>query len=113
MKSDNQFSEIYSLIVSARERIFHAVNTELIGLYWKIGEYISGRVEAEDWGKSVVENLAGYLKVQEPDLKGFSSRNLWRMKQFYEEYRGFPKLSTLLAEIPWISHLHLISKSKK
>ncbi|PIW59562.1 MAG: DUF1016 domain-containing protein, partial [Candidatus Omnitrophica bacterium CG12_big_fil_rev_8_21_14_0_65_50_5] len=43
---------------------------------------------------------------------GYSSQNLWRMKQFYEAYRKYPKLSTLLRELGWSSHLHIISKTK-
>jgi predicted nuclease of restriction endonuclease-like (RecB) superfamily len=106
MEVSRQFAEIYELIASARERVFRAVNAELIELYWQIGRYISGRVDEAVWGKGVVENLASFLKEREPDLRGFSARNLWRMKQFYEEYRDSPKLSTLLTEIPWSSHLN-------
>ena len=40
------------------------------------------------------------------------TRNLWRMKQFYEAYRKYPKLSTLLRELGWSSHLYVLSKSK-
>ena len=35
------FREITGLIQSARQRAFQAVNTELIGLYWRVGEYIN------------------------------------------------------------------------
>ena len=100
------------MIVGARERVFRTVNKELIELYWKVGEYISLRVVEESWGKGVVASLASFLKEKEPDLRGFSARNLWRMKQFFETYRDFPKLSPLLTEIPWSAHLHLLSKTK-
>lgn len=112
MEVIRQFAEVYDLIRKARERALRTVNKELIELYWRVGEYISLRVEQEEWGKGVVENLSTFLKEQEPDLRGFSARNLWRMKQFFEEYQDAPKLSTLLTEIPWSSHLHLISKTK-
>jgi hypothetical protein len=55
-----------------------------------------------EWGDSVVLELAKYIKQNEPDLKGFSDKNIWRMKQFYETYKNFPKLSTLLREISWL-----------
>lgn len=35
-------------------------------------------------------------------MKGWSSRNLWRMKDFYLSYRGNEKLTALLAEISWL-----------
>ena len=49
-----EFSEVVSLIKLSRFQAVRAVNTELINLYWQIGEYISKRVETEAWGKSVV-----------------------------------------------------------
>ena len=38
---------------------------------------------------------------------------LWRMRQFFVTYRDFPKLSTLLRVLPWSSHLHILSRSKR
>lgn len=54
MEVSRQFAEVYDLIVGARERAFQAVNKELIDRYWKVGAYISIRVEQEEWGKGVV-----------------------------------------------------------
>jgi hypothetical protein len=45
------------------------------------------------WGKGVVAELARYIAQADPSLKGFSDKNLWRMKQFYEAYPGDDKLS--------------------
>jgi predicted nuclease of restriction endonuclease-like (RecB) superfamily len=84
----------------------------LINLYWQIGEYISHRVASEIWGKSVVVQLADYLQKNEPDLKGFSDKNLWRMKQFYETYQDLPKLSPLLREISWTNNLAIMTRCK-
>ena len=39
------------------------------------------------WGKGVVKELADYIKLQDPTIKGLSDKNLWRMKQFYETYK--------------------------
>ena len=87
-------------------------NKELINLYWQVGKYINAKVESAIWGAGVVKSLAAYLKEKEPDLKGFSAQNLWRMKQFYETYRNHEKLSTLLRELPWSTHLHVLAKTK-
>lgn len=94
-----QFDDIITLIKQSRTNAFKAVNSELIALYWSIGEYIYTRLESAEWSESVVKELAGYLQRNEPNLKGFSDKNLWRMKQFFEAYRSFPKLSTLSREI--------------
>ena len=88
------------------------MNRQLVELYWKIGEYICLKREKEGWGKSTVQNLADYLFVQDADLQGFTSRNLWRMKTFYETYSPYPKLTTVLSEIQWSAHLHILAQAK-
>jgi predicted nuclease of restriction endonuclease-like (RecB) superfamily len=69
-------------------------------------------VEQADWGQSVVKELAEYIAQTEPNLKGFSDKNLWRMKQFYDTYKDYPKLSTLLREISWTNNLIILSRAK-
>src|SRR5699024_3416977 len=101
----NEFSDIVQLIKRSQQKAIRAVNSELIDLYWQIGAYISRKVEDKGWGKSVVENLAEYIHENEPEVKGFSDKNLWRMKQFYETYADYPKLSSLLREISWTHNL--------
>jgi len=112
MKLVNQFTEIHQLISTAKANAFRAVNTELINLYWEIGKYIFKKIKNEEWGKGIVKNLAAYLKETDPELKGFSSQNLWRMKQFYEAYYTNPKLSTLSREIPWSHNIAILSSAK-
>lgn len=109
---EKQFATVIALIKQARTHAIQAVNRELINLYWRIGEHISKKVEQAEWGQSVVKQLADYLQINEPDLKGFSDKNLWRMKQFYEAYKDFPKLSPLLREISWTNNLTILSRSK-
>lgn len=109
---EKQFTAIIQLIKQSRNNAIHAVNTELINLYWNIGEYISKRIQSTEWGESVVKQLAEYLQQNEPDLKGFSDKNLWRMKQFYETYKDFLKLSPLVREINWTNNLIIVSRTK-
>lgn len=109
---DNRFSDIIQIIKTSRNNAIRAVNSELINLYWKIGEYISLKVKNSEWGKSVVKELANYIQSTEPDLKGFSDKNLWRMKQFYETYKNTPKLSALLREISWTNNLIIFGSAK-
>ena len=109
---DNRFTDIITLIKQSRTNAIKAVNAELINLYWNIGEYISKKIEHSEWGDSVVAELANFIKTQEPEIKGFSDKNIWRMKQFYETYRDFPKLSTLLREISWSHNLAIFSRCK-
>ena len=112
MKLEHQFIEIRELIIQAKKNSYKAVNTELINLYWNIGKYISEKTNNSEWGKSVVSNLSDYLKQTEPNVNGFSSQNLWRMKQFFETYNHNEKLSPMVREISWSNNLIIISKSK-
>jgi hypothetical protein len=97
MELKQQFTEITTLI--AKAKAYQAVNKELVNLYWNVGDYVSKQVSAQAWGKSVVKELADFIQISEPNIKGFSSQNLWRMKQFYETYASNEKLSTLSREI--------------
>lgn len=109
---ETQFTEIVSLIKKSRTNAIKAVNKELIDLYWSIGEYIDKRISNSDWGQSVVKQLAEYLQLNEPHLKGFSDKNLWRMRQFYQNYKDAPKLSSLLRGISWSHNLAIFSRCK-
>ena len=60
-----------------------------------------------------VKEVAAYIARREPGLRGFSSQNLWRMRQFFQAYRGQTELSTLLRALPWSSHLHILSRTKR
>jgi predicted nuclease of restriction endonuclease-like (RecB) superfamily len=109
---DNRFTDIIQLIKQSRTNAIKAVNAELINLYWNIGEYISKKIEQSEWGDSVVTELANFIQTLEPETKGFSDKNIWRMKQFYETYKDFPKLSTVLREISWSHNLAIFSRCK-
>lgn len=110
--SNINFSEIVSLIQNSRQKAYAQVNTTLIELYWNIGQYISNKTIQENWGKSVVKDLALYIETKELSIQGFTSRNLWRMKQFYETYYENKKLSSLLRELTWTNNLLILSASK-
>ncbi|MDR1305731.1 MAG: PDDEXK nuclease domain-containing protein [Verrucomicrobiales bacterium] len=112
VQKQQQFTIVIDLIKAARARAIRAVNTELIDLYWNVGRYISERVAAAEWGESVVLELADYLSRTEPDLRGFSNKNLWRMKQFYETYKDFPKLSPMVRVLSWTHNLLIFSRCK-
>ena len=102
------FGEILYIIEKARENTFRAVNRELISMYWDIGRYISEKAKTNGWGKSVVRDFADFVQNQYVGIKGFSSQNIWRMKQFYETYSENEKLSALLREISWTNNLTIM-----
>ena len=112
MNLQPQFEHITKLIEQAKRRAYQKVNTEIVDLYWNIGAYLHLQVNQKNWGKSIIKQLAIHLKNKQPNIKGFSSQNLWRMKQFYETYKNDTKLSTLLREIPWSHNIAILSTAK-
>ena len=107
------FSEVINLIESARQKTFQAVNTALIDLYWQIGETISRKINSSEWGDGVVDQLADYIALTQPNLRGFTRRNLFRMRQFYETYRDDEKISPLVRQLPWTHNLIILGQSKR
>jgi len=99
-------------IRSAQYDALKAVNKELIGLYWDIGKMIVERQGKEGWGKSVVEHLSKDLQKEFAGLQGFSSQNLWRMRQLYLIYKDDEKLSPMVREIGWSQNLIIFMRCK-
>lgn len=109
---DARFEEVVALVEAARGRAYEAVNSELVSLYWQLGEHISRKIASAEWGDGVVEELATALSRRYPGLRGFTRPNLFRMRQFYEAYRSNQKVSALLRQLPWTHHLIILGQAK-
>lgn len=101
--------EIKQRIKEAQYSALKTVNKELITLYWDIGKKI---VEKQDWGKSIVETLARDLQAEYHGIRGFSSANLWRMRNFYLNYKDSEKLALMVREISWVKNIVIMEKCK-
>ena len=62
------------------------VNSEQLLFNWQLGRDLVIRKAEEKWGSGIVEQVSMDLQAEFPDAKGFSARNLWFMKQWYEFY---------------------------
>lgn len=92
-------------ILSTRNRVFGNANAELLNLYFRIGRIIN---ENSKYGSQFVDNLAASLKIEFPNAHGYSRRNLFRMKKFYEEYKSFRIVPPAVAQLPWTHNCILI-----
>lgn len=81
------FNEIIQTISSARYEAYKSLNKHHIGLNFEIGKLIVKNQEANDWGKSIIDTLSLDINKQIDGIKGYSPQNLWRMRQFYLEYK--------------------------
>jgi hypothetical protein len=104
--------QIVSKIQSARYEMLKSVSKQTVLLYWEIGKSVSEQMQNEGWGKSIVEQLSKDLQREYSGIRGFSARNIWRMKTFYETYKEYEKLPPLVAEIGWSQNCLIIEKCK-
>ena len=81
---NNIFDNIKDLVINSRNKVYQTVNTEMLSLYWNIGKAImeiqQGNKRAS-YGDAVLEKLSE--KLTNEFGKGFSKRNLERMRKFY------------------------------
>lgn len=105
--------EIKSKIYGAKSKAILSANRLMIELYFQIGKEIVMNQETLGWGKSVVEVMSKELKSEFGEKSGYSTQNLWYMRQFYLSYKDTPNLQQLVGEIPWGSNILIFSKCKE
>lgn len=96
-------------IDAARGQAARAVNHELVLLYWDLGKGIMEKQRKLGWGDGVVERLSQDLNKHYPGTFGFSSRNLWDMRRFYEAWASPPILRQAVAEMQKPSRKEIIT----
>ncbi len=104
--------EIKQKIQIAKSKVSLSVNKQLIALYFEIGEEIVIKQESLGWGKSVVEQMAKDLQLEFGKRSGFSSANLWRMRNFYLSYHDNPILAQAVRDMSWSNNILIFEKCK-
>ena len=84
------FSLLQEAIRLARYKALKVANAELINLYWQVGAFVSRQLTRGQWGQKTVQQLSDFLQQQDPALKGFDRKSIYRMVQFYEMYSETP-----------------------
>ncbi|MFN0016235.1 MAG: YhcG family protein [Saprospiraceae bacterium] len=102
--------EVKEKIRSAQIRALITINHQLLNLYWEVGKAILERQNAAKWGDKVLTQLAVDLKIDYPDLDGFSTTNLKYMRQFARAYPQFPIGQAPLDQISWYHNITLLQK---
>lgn len=105
-------ADLKTRIRQARTRAALSVNRELIALYWQIGRAILENQERQGWGAKVVQQLADDLRLEFPDMKGLSSRNLLYMRAFTEAYPDEAIVQQAVAQLPWGHNITLLTRFK-
>lgn len=76
-------------ILQSRYRAAKLANREMLSLYFGIGKFISDNSRNSFWGTGAIENISEMLQQELPGLRGFSSANIKRMRQFYESWSDY------------------------
>jgi predicted nuclease of restriction endonuclease-like (RecB) superfamily len=84
----NWISDLKNKIRTAQIKASLSVNEQMIMLYWDIGKSIVEAQVIQQWGTNAIEQIAKDLKLELPDVSGFSQSNLYVMRRFYLFYRN-------------------------
>ena len=95
-KSD--FEAIYGLITTHRNRVVQQLNGETVMMVWEVGGFVSGKLKTSAWGSGVVRQLAEFIHTQDPTVRGWSYRTIYKMVQFYETYSS-PAFVELIGKV--------------
>lgn len=105
---NRDFSEVYDIIATHRDRVVQVVNNESLLMIWEVGGYASKKISTAEWGDGVVRQLSEYIRTKDPTIRGWSYRTIYKMVQFYETYSS-PVFKELLCNT---NTLALPTKSK-
>lgn len=100
-------------IARSRVKAALAVNRELVLLYWRIGNGILAKQDELGWGAKVVEQISVDLRLEFPETKGLSSRNLKYMRSFADNYPDYEFVQQAAAQIPWFHNRVILDKVKE
>ena len=103
---NNIYNNIKELVISARNKVYTTVNIEMLNLYWNIGKIIMDIQKGDKratYGDAILDKLS--KKLTNEFGKGFSKRNLERMRKFYI---SFPIATTVSSQLSWSHYLELI-----
>lgn len=96
------FSRVLEIIQYHRTQAVQVINHASILTAWHVGAYVSNKIKNAKWGAKVVQQLAEYIHTQDPTLKGWSRRTIYKMVQFYDVYSSeqFVARATTLKLLP-------------
>lgn len=106
----NDFNQVLGIIDFHRQRVSKAVDDGSLRMIWEVGAYVSQKMKASGWGANVVRQLSEFIRTQNPKLKGWSYRTIYKMVQFYETYSS-ASFNQLIQEARLTKHLERKTES--
>lgn len=113
---DNEYrtflTELKEKVRRTQLRASMAANSVLIDFYWELGKEIVRLETGNHWGTKMIEQLSIDLKLEFSQIKGFSRRNLYAIRQWYLFYSTrYEFVPQAVAQLPW-GHQRLIINKK-
>jgi predicted nuclease of restriction endonuclease-like (RecB) superfamily len=100
-------------IHSARNKLAFSINSQILELYWEMGREIAEKQLNSNWGSGFIEKITEELKLEFPEIKGFSRRNVYAILQWYRFYSTkYQFVPHGVAQIPWGHNRLIVSKVK-
>lgn len=111
--SDENYFEVLNdikrTLCVTRNKIVLNANRGLILMYYNIGNKL---LKNNKWGSSFIDTLAKDLKIEFPNIKGMSARNLRYMQKFASEFDNDEFLQHHVAKLPWSSITTIMDQVK-
>ena len=103
-------ADLKARVRAAQHRAHRAVNTEMLTLYWQIGDAIRTRQAAEGWGGKVIDRLAADLRAEFPAMTGLSRANLYSMRAFADAWPAEAIVQRAVGRLGWGQVVDLLTK---
>jgi len=109
----NWINSLKLKIRKAQNKVAFTINSQLLELYWELGKELTLRQEDSSWGSKFMEKTAKELRSTFPQIKGFSRRNLYAMRQWFQFYSQESEFVPHdVAQIPWGHNRLILGKTK-
>ncbi len=95
IQTRNDFDQVWHIISYHRQRVSKTIDDETLRMVWEVGAYVSYKLRHSEWGTGVVRQLSEYIRTQDPTVRGWSYRTIYKMVQLYESYSS-ESFTTLL-----------------
>lgn len=105
----NIVNNIKNEIKTTQIKVAIEANIDLMNLYFKLGKILYDNFK---YGNKFIDDISHELKLEFPNVDGFSVRNLKYMKRFYLEYKDDELVQRIVAQLPWRHNITLMSKLK-
>lgn len=93
--------DIKNRLKNAQIKAALAVNSELVKFYWELGVELIEKQKSYVWGEKFLMQFSRDMKSAFPEMKGFSTTTLKRMRLFAQEYPDFKIGAQPVHQLPW------------